>query len=79
MCTPPVQAPDLRTAPAPPNLPTRPAFNSPSPTPTPQQHLSRELLLKLNVKSVNQLPKLERVDLAIQAHDVAGQNYVSGG
>lgn len=41
-----------------------------------QQILSRELMLKLNVKNVNDLPRLERLDLAIQARDVIGENYV---
>lgn len=46
--------------------------------PLPQQILSRELLLKLNVRSVNELPRLERVDLAVQAKDAGGTAYVSG-
>jgi hypothetical protein len=41
------------------------------------QILSRELLLKLNVKSINELPRLRRLNLAIQAKDVAGGPFVS--
>lgn len=41
------------------------------------QILSRELLLKLNVRSVNELPRVEKVTLAIQAKDAAGAAYVS--
>jgi predicted secreted protein len=41
-------------------------------------HLSRELLLKLNVSSVQQLPRVRSVDLSISAKDTHGKRYVSG-
>lgn len=40
------------------------------------QSLSRELMLKLNLKSLDDLPKLRHVVVAIQAKDVTGQQHV---
>jgi hypothetical protein len=42
------------------------------------QHLSRELLLKLNVRSAQQLPRVKSIDLSISAKDLYGKRYVSG-
>jgi hypothetical protein len=41
-------------------------------------HLARELLLKLNLSSVQQLPRVRSVDLSISAKDTHGRRYVSG-
>jgi polyphosphate kinase len=40
------------------------------------QHLSRELLLKLNVSSVRQLPIVKNLDLAVSSKDLLGRRYV---
>jgi hypothetical protein len=41
-------------------------------------HLARELLLKLNLRNVEQLPRVRNVDLSISAKDTHGRRYVSG-
>ncbi|KAF6253081.1 ribosomal protein L5 domain-containing protein [Scenedesmus sp. NREL 46B-D3] len=38
-------------------------------------HLARELLLKLNLSSVQQLPRIRTVDLSISAKDTHGRRY----
>lgn len=40
-------------------------------------HLARELLLKLHVPSVNVLPRVKSIDLTINANDTHGRRYVS--
>lgn len=41
-------------------------------------HLSRELMLKLNVRSAQQLPRLKDIVLSVSAKDLHGKRYVSG-
>jgi hypothetical protein len=41
-------------------------------------HLSRELMLKLNVRSAQQLPRLKDIVLSVNAKDLHGKRYVSG-
>jgi hypothetical protein len=42
------------------------------------QHMSRELMLKLNVQSLLDLPRVKDVVLSVNAKDLHGKRYVSG-
>lgn len=42
-----------------------------------QHHLARELMLKLDLDNVQQLPRVKSVDLSINAKDTHGRRYVS--
>jgi hypothetical protein len=41
------------------------------------QHMSRELMLKLNVQSMMELPRVKDVVLSVNAKDLHGKRYVS--
>lgn len=40
-------------------------------------HLTREMMLKLNVRSVQQLPRIRSIDLSVSSKDLHGKRYVS--